>query len=303
MILEVRHLRVLDAVRREGSVSQAARSLHLTQPAVSHALRDLEDRLGVPLFARQHKKMEATAAGHRLLESADVVLDELQRAEEDLARYRTGHLGTARITTQCYTCYHWLPSILKQFHREYPDVDIQIVPEATTDPMRALVDGKLDLAIVHDRPKHKDLVAEPIFRDELVAIVAPEHRFSERTFLEAADFETEHAILHSDPADSALFRALLMPAGVTTKRVSKIQLTEAVVETVKANLGISVMARWAVRPELDAGTLVAVRLSEKGLYRTWYAATRRGKGTAPMVESLVAMLKSDALGAVEAARD
>jgi LysR family transcriptional regulator for metE and metH len=303
VILEVRHLRVLEAVRREGSVSQAARSLHLTQPAVSHALRDLEDRLGVPLFARQSKKMEATAAGHRLLESADVVLGELHRAEEDIARFRTGHLGTARITTQCYTCYHWLPSILKQFHHDYPDVDIQIIPEATSDPMRALLDRKLDLAIVHDRPKHKDLVAEPIFRDELVALVSPDHPFAGRPYLEAADFESEHAILHSDPADSALFRALLMPAGVTPRRVSKIQLTEAVVETVKANLGVSVMARWAVRPELEAGTLVAMGLTSKGLYRTWYAATRRGRDAAPMVESLVAMLKSDALGAVEAARD
>ena len=127
MILEVRHLRMIEAIAREGGVTNAARRLHLTQPAVSHALRDLERKLGVKLFQRSPKGMIPTDNGERLLQTAAAVLDELQRAESHLAARRAGHLGALRIATQCYTCYHWLPGVLQAFSRDLPAIDVQIV--------------------------------------------------------------------------------------------------------------------------------------------------------------------------------
>jgi LysR family transcriptional regulator for metE and metH len=303
MILEVRHLRVADAVQRAGTMSGAAQALHLTQPAVSHAVRDLEARLGVELFQRRRRRMVATPAGERLLAGAHRVLDELARTEDDLAGYRTGQRGTARITTECYTCYHWLPAILRRFLDEYPDAQVQIVPEAVRAPVQALLDGALDLAILHHRPNHRDLAVTPLFEDEIVAVVPPGHRLAERPFLGAAEFEPEHVILHSDPEDSSLFELLLRPAGVTPRRVSKLPLTEALLEAVKAGLGVSVMARWAVRPEVDAGNLVAIPLGSGGLRRAWYAATLRRQASSPLLSALVAQLTADALGATEACAD
>ena len=127
-VLEVRHLRAIAAIQREGTVTAAARRLYLTQSAVSHLLKDLETRLGVDLFDRE-RGMEPTEEGKRLLRSARVVLDELDRAEYDLAQLRDGYQGVLRVTTQCYTCYHWLPRILSRFRDRFPEIDLQIVPD------------------------------------------------------------------------------------------------------------------------------------------------------------------------------
>jgi len=144
MILEVRHLRVVQAIVREGSVTKAAESLYLTQPAVSHTLKDIESRLGVQLFRRNRKRMEPTPEGLSLQATAERVLNELECAEESLQSFKAGKRGVLRVATQCYTCYHWLPRILKRFEESVPAVDLQIVPEATNEPVEALL-GEVEI--------------------------------------------------------------------------------------------------------------------------------------------------------------
>src|SRR5215210_8184117 len=149
MKLEIRHLKLIKAIAREGSVTRAGNRLHLTQSALSHQLRDAEEKLGVQLFTRLNKRMILTPAGERLLSSADAVLDEIKRAEEDIRQIALSREGILRLSTECYTCYHWLPSMLNVFQQKFPRIEVQIVVEATRKPLDALLDGKLDLAIVH----------------------------------------------------------------------------------------------------------------------------------------------------------
>jgi LysR family transcriptional regulator for metE and metH len=291
MILEVRYLRIIEAIAKEGGVSSAAKRIHLTQPAVSHALRQLESSLGVRLFVRGPKGMLPTEEGNRLLRSAGIVLDELQQAERELAEHRAGRLGVLRLATHCYTTYHWLPRILKFFLRDFPDVDIQIVPEVTRQPIAALLAEKVDLAIVSCEPDQPGLVAEPLFEDEFVAVMPPHHRLASRPYLEAEDFKDEHLLLHFDAERSILFTQMLIPAGVTPRRVSELHLTEAVVEMVKAGLGISVVARWTVDNHLAAGTLKDVRLTANGLRRTWRAVTLLGRSESEAVKALIDLMR------------
>lgn len=300
MILEVRHLRVIDAIVREGGVSRAAERLSLTQPAVSHALRDLEDRLGVKLFERGARRMRPTPECERLLRAAGIVLDELSRAEDDVAAMRDGQQGVLRIATQCYTCYHWLPRVLSTMAHDFPRVDVQIVPEATRRPVEALLEESLDLAITYEVAPSTEVVSERLFDDELVAIVPPDHRLANRPFLVAADFADEHVILHGSPEDSTLFQRVLRPAGVEPKRASTLLLTEALVESVKAGLGVSVVARWTVAAQLADQSLRAVPVTPGGLERSWYATVLRRRRGAPALAALVALLKRDALGSVAA---
>jgi LysR family transcriptional regulator for metE and metH len=295
MVLEVRHLLMLDAIRRSGGVSRAAERLHLTQPAVSHALRDLEDRLGTRIFERRARRMHPTPEGERLLRAADVVLDELRRAEDDITALRNGQQGVVRLATQCYTCYHWLPRVLATMGRDHPGIELRIVPEATRRPLEALLEESLDLAITHDLPDDPTIVSDLLFEDELVAILPPDHRFADRAYLEARDFAGEHVILHGTPADSTLFHRVLRPAGVEPRRTSQLMLTEALVEMVRAGLGISVLARWAVAGELDRGILAAVRVTRSGLQRQWYASVLKHRRSSPVISGLVALLQRDAL--------
>lgn len=290
MKLDVRHLKLLVSVSEEKSVTKAGERLHLSQSALSHQLRDLEERLGTPLFHRLNKRMVLTQAGERLLVSAKDVLEELKRAEHDVAQMAAHKRGTLRLSTECYTCYHWLPEKLKEFGLRYPDVDVKIVVEATHHPLQALLNGKLDLAVVSNRPHDKRLVYLPLFRDELVVIMPPDHPLAAKPYWSAKDFADQHLFLYVEPKDSDLFRLLLNPAGVTPKRVSQMMLTEAIIEMVKAGLGISVLARWAVAEQIAAGKIAARPLTRRGLHRHWSAALLKNDFTPTYLPAFVSLL-------------
>ena len=296
MKLEIRHLKLIKAVAQEGSVTKAGRRLHLTQSALSHQLRDAEEKLGTPLFTRLNKRMILTPAGERLLSSADTVLGEIKRAEEDIRQIALSREGILRLSTQCYTCYHWLPSLLKLFQQKYPRTEVQIMVEATRRPIEALLDGKLDLAIVSSPVRNSKLAYKPLFQDELVAIIKPDHPLASRPFLRPQDFLDEHLIVYSMPREeNMIFQKFLMPAGISPRRVSQVQLTEAIIEMVKAGLGISVMARWAVAPQLADGTLCAVRLTSKGVHRQWSAAMLKNRSAPAFLQGFVELLANNSL--------
>jgi LysR family transcriptional regulator, regulator for metE and metH len=296
MKLEIRHLMLIRAIAQEGSVTRAGTHLHLTQSALSHQLRDAEEKLGVPLFTRLNKRMILTAAGERLLTSAETVLGEIKRAEEDIRQLAQSGEGVLRLSTECYTVYHWLPSMLKLYQQKFPRVEVQIMVEATRRPLAALLDGKLDLAIVNTTPRNHRLIYKPLFQDELVAIMRPDHRLAARAFVKAQDFSDEHLIVYAMPKEeNIIFRKFLMPSAVTPRRVSQVQLTEAVIEMVKAGLGVSVMARWAVAPQLAAGTLSAVPLLSRGLHRQWSAAMLKNKSAPAYLHAFVELLANNSL--------
>lgn len=274
--LELRHLRLVLAIEEERGVTRAGVRLHLTQSALSHQLREIEDRLGVPLFLRVKRRLVLTDAGHRVADAARRLLAEVVDLEEDLRGRRAGRRGALRLTTECYTCYDWLPPLLKRFEKRYPEVEVRIAVEATRRPLEALSEGSVDLALVTAPVDSNDVATRPLFDDELVLVTAPEHRLASRRFVRPADLADERLLLYSDAAESRFYQQFLVRAGVTPRDVAQVQLTEAIVSMVKAGLGVSPLARWAIERELRRGDVAGVRLGERGLQRSWLAATRRG---------------------------
>jgi len=279
--LETRHLRLVVGIADFGSLTRAGHQLHLTQSALSHQLADLEAQLGVKLFERLGKKMEPTAAGERLIARARIALQQLREMEHEVKQIASGRDAVIRLTTECYTCYHWLPPALRAFSERYPKVEIQIVPGATSRPIRALLGGKVDFCIVMDLPRDRRVTGTPLFEDEIVAVVAPTHPLASRAYVEASDFAHEHLLNYSPPEESSFFQRLLTPAGVMPRQLSLIQLTEAMIELTKAQIGICVLARWAVDPHVRAGTLRAIPITAGGMHRRWYGAMRATKNTPP----------------------
>lgn len=295
-MLDIRQLRIVDAIVRAGTVTKAAERLFVTQSAVSHALREMESKLGVRLFRRGGRKMVPTREGERLVETARTVLGEVARVEYDLSRYRTGYRGVIRLATACYTCYHWLPGLMSEFAEAFPEVDLQIVPEVTKRPIEALKSGRLDLAILETDEDDGELELEKLFEDELLVVLCTDHPMAHRTYLTAEDFADQTLLVHDSYEDSVYYDRVLEPAGVAPARVFALRLTEALLESVKSGLGIAVMAEWVVAPQVEAGQVRAVRLTEAGLYRTWYLATLEGEASVP-VQELKRLLRRDALKA------
>ncbi len=298
-MLDTRHLKLIVAVSEEKSVTRAGERLHLTQSALSHQLRDIEERLGTPLFSRLNKRMILTQAGERLLQSARQVLDELKRAEDDIAQIAAGDHGSLRISTECYTCYHWLPEMLKDFNRKFPKVEVKILLEATHRPIPALLNGKLDFAIVSDLVRDKRLSYKALFHDEVVVIMAPHHPLARRPYISPKDFADQTVFSYSPPAESTLYNKVLLPAGVKPARFSEVQLTEAIIEMVKAGLGVSALARWAVARQIESGQLVARPLTRKGFHRQWSAALLKNDFTPAYVTEFIELLSRRSLPVVK----
>src|SRR5215213_3008315 len=165
--VEMRHLRLVATIAEHGSMTAAAGVLNLTQPALSHQLREIEQRLRAPLFVRTSRRMVPTPAGAQLVELARGVLAqvetfELQAKAGDFATAR----GVVRIATQCYTAYHWLPAVLREFRDRWPNIDLRVAAEHTSSPIAALREGLLDLAIVYTPSTDRRIDLRPLFDDE-----------------------------------------------------------------------------------------------------------------------------------------
>ena len=297
-ILEVRHLALVSEIAATGSVTRAAERLHLTQSALSHQLREIESRLATPLFLRLGRRMVLTPAGERVLASARRVLDDLSRAEDDVRSLSAPGTGVLRLCTQCNTGYHWLPPLLETFHRTYPAVDVQIVVSATGRPVEALLEGQIDVAFITDGTDDARLATRTVFKDELVAAVAPAHPFARRPHIEPAELAGTHLLLYNlDRRNSDVYRYVLTPAGVEPARVSLVPLTEAILELIKAGQGIGVMARWAIEPAIRSGAVHAVRIGRRGVFRAWRAATLRNRPEPKWQKDFVALMAARALPA------
>jgi LysR family transcriptional regulator for metE and metH len=290
MDLEVRHLRLVVAVAEQGTLTAAAEQLHLTQSALSHQLKDIEERLKAALFLRRNRRMIPTPAGQQLLETGQSVLAELERTESAVRDLGRDKQGLLRVATECYTCYHWLPPVLQEFNARCPGVDVRIDPDATSRPLPVLLAGKLDLALMLSPVRDRRLAATPLFRDELVVVVQAQHRFASQPYVRPAQLAAENMFTYSPREESYVFKRLLTPAGIMPRRVQQVKLTEAILELVRAGMGVSVLAKWAVQPYLDRRLVAGVRLTHGGFYRNWTAVVPGALADTPYVREFLRLV-------------
>lgn len=293
VILEVRHLQLVTAIVDEGTLTRAGEKLHLTQSALSHQLLEVEERIGTPLFHRISRRMTPTDAGLRVIATARRVLHDLAQTEDDLLQFATHRRGTIRLTTECYTVYHWLPTVMKKFEQKYPNVDIKIEVDATEAPFAALLDGLLDVAFVTSDTAEKGIEMEPLFEDEMKVIVSPDHRLADRPFVSAADLARETLLTYSSLRGNVIYERVLRPAGLEPKKHLQVRLTEALIELVKAGRGVAVLAQWAATPYVRSGSVVAVPLTRHGFARQWKVAHLAARPMPQFVRAFIEMVRSE----------
>ena len=276
--MEIRHLRLIKAIVEEGSITKAIDKLHLTQSALSHQLKEAEYQLGTKIFLRADKKLTLTKAGEKLYEIANEILDKLSETELQIKQMVFGEFGEIRISTECFSSYHWLPSVIKQFHDLYPNIELKIVTEATHYPLQKLLDNVIDIGIVSDQIKDDRIKYLELFQDEVVMAVSENHSWANKKYVVAEDFTNEHLIIHSLPMETVtIHQMVLAPAQITPKKITPLPLTEASLEMVKADMGVMSMAKWALQPYLINTSLKAVKIGKNGLKRKHFIAIRNEK--------------------------
>lgn len=273
--LEVRDLRVAVALAEAGTTARAASLLHITQPAVSRALCAMEERLGAALFERTPRGLVATAAGERLLRGAERILAELVDLE---VQVRGPALSPARvrIVCECYTAYHWLPTALVSMRSSLPELELALAVEHTAEPVAAMLAGKVDVALLTTSPVPRGRLRERrLFSDEVVFIVAPSHPLAGRRVITADDLREYPLITSRAPAEEGRwFLAKVFGKERPKLRFERFPLTEAILDVVRAGMGIAILSEWIASPHLGNGGLVAKRLASGPLRRPWRLAWR-----------------------------
>lgn len=272
-ILELRHLKTLVALREAGNLLRAATLLNLTQSALSHQIKQLEELHGVALFERKSVPVRFTPAGERLLRLADVTLPQVMEAERDLARLNQGTAGQLHIAVECHTCFDWLMPAMDVFRRRWPEVELDIVSGFQADPVGLLYGHRADVAIVSEVDPDEKVDYHPLFRFEIVALLAHEHPLAPRDYLTAKDFANDTLITYPVPDDMLdVVRQVLQPAGVQTAARRTTELTVAMLQLVASRRGIATLPVWAAQNYLNRDYVLAKRITADGLTGRLYAA-------------------------------
>ncbi|WP_137923454.1 LysR family transcriptional regulator [Cupriavidus sp. 2SB] len=296
--IDIRHLQTLVALRDSGSVSKAATWLRLTQGALSHHIKSLEDFYGVPLFVRKSTPVTFTPAGRRLLETADKVIPILHQTTRDLVRLAKGTTGTLRIAIECHTCFDWLMPAVDAFRARWPEVEVDLVSGYQSDPVGLLHRGDADLAIVSCNDAEAGVDYRPLFRYRMVGLVANDHPLAAKAYLDAEDFRHETLITYPVEEDALdVVHQLLRPAGITPTRRTT-ELTVAILMLVATRRGIAVLPRWAVQNYLQRQYVTAKPLTRDGLMSEIWAATLPASDTRPYIAEFVALIRETGAAAL-----
>ncbi|MGR4066726.1 LysR family transcriptional regulator [Halomonas sp. LR3S48] len=274
-MIELRHLRTLVALRDAGSLVDAAERVHLTQSALSHQIKDLEERVGTALFVRKTRPVEFTRAGQRLLALAEQALPLVRMAERDVARLIGHEPGRLHMAIECHSCFQWLMPTIDHFRDHWPEVEIDIPGGHHFDPLPALAREQLDLVITADPQSLPGVYYEPLFRYQGLLAVARQHRLAERTFVTPEDLTEETLITY--PVEHArldVFTQFLDPAGVRPREIRTAELTVMMMQLVASGRGVCALPNWALTEYLERDYVKAVGLGETGMWSTLYAAIR-----------------------------
>ncbi|MDX2482643.1 MAG: LysR family transcriptional regulator [Pseudodonghicola sp.] len=295
MHIEFRHLRTIKAIHECGGLARAADHLNITQSALSHQIKGLEDQTGVELFFRRSKPMKLSPAGLRLLRLAEQVLPQVEAMEAEFNALRLGETGRMHIAIECHACFEWLFPVLEAFRKSWPDVDVDIRPGLAFDALPALQKEEVDLVVSSDPEVIPGVDFVELFDYAPVFVAASQHPLASKPYIEAEDFRDQTLITY--PVEHSrldVFSQLLTPAGVAPKAVRQVELTAVILLLVASNRGISVLPDWVVREVKYSSDYVTRPLTQNGITRRLYAAVRSDDREKPYVKELLVLARQEA---------
>jgi LysR family transcriptional regulator, regulator for metE and metH len=291
-MLEIRHLRTLAALAEAGSLSVAAKRVHLTQSALSHQLKTLEARYGTRLFERKSNPLRLSPAGQRLLELARETLAAVENAERDLLRLKDDTGGDLRVVLECHTCFDWLMPVMDDFRRRWPEVEVDLVAGFHSDPFRLLREGKADLVIGSPAASGRHWTVLPLFEFEILAVLPNGHRLKSRRTVEAEDLAGETLITYPVPESRIDFvREVLRPAGVRLPRRTA-ELTVAILQLVASRRGVAALPNWGLKNYVDHDYVIAKRIGPKGLWSSLHATASSALAARPYFAEFVSIMRA-----------
>jgi LysR family transcriptional regulator, regulator for metE and metH len=294
MHIEFRHLRTIKAIHEAGGLARAADLLNMTQSALSHQVKGIEDQAGVELFVRRSKPLKLSAAGLKMLRAAEDILPRVAALEEEFTGLRKGSSGRLHIAIECHACFDWLFPVLEQFRKAWPDVDVDIRPGLAFDALPALRREEVDLVISSDPEDMEGVTFLPLFDYEPVFVAAATNPLAERSHIEAEDFRDQ--VLITYPVERTrldVFTQLLTPAKVEPRAIRQVELTAVILLLVASGRGVAVLPDWVLREVRYHSDYVTKPLTSGGLTRRLYAAVRSEDGGKPFMAHVLRLARTE----------
>ncbi|CAM3174194.1 LysR family transcriptional regulator, regulator for metE and metH [Paracoccus aminovorans] len=296
MHLELRHLRSLRAIHEQGGLARAAEVLNLTQSALSHQIKALEEQAGVELFLRKTKPLRLSGAGMRLLRTAEQVLPMIDAAEAEFRAVELGRAGRLHVAMECHHCYDWLLPVLDQFRRAWPEVDLDIRSSLSLKALPALQRGQVDMVISSDPEEIAGVTFQPLFDYAPTMAVAAGHPLAAKGFAEAEDLAGETLITYPmDRARLDVFSQFLDPAGVEPAHVRQVEQTAIALMLIASGRGVAVMPDWVLRGQAANPELALLPLGRQGMLRRLYAALRSEDLQQPFMSHVLRLARTEPL--------
>ncbi|MGI4812587.1 MAG: LysR family transcriptional regulator [Janthinobacterium lividum] len=274
-MIERIHLAIVQQVDKHGSLTAAAGVLCLTQSALSHSMKKLEQQLGTDIWLREGRSLRLTQAGEYLLAVANRVLPQLALAEERLGQYAQGERGALRIGMECHPCYQWLLKVVSPYLARWPDVDVDVKQKFQFGGIGALFGYEIDLLVTPDPLFKPGLRFEPVFDYEQVLVVNRAHPLATAAYVKPEQLMDEVLVTYPVAIDRLdIYNQFLMPAGVTPRRHKAIETTDIMLQMVESGRGVAALPRWLVEEYAGKMNLVPVRLGPKGIAKQIFLGAR-----------------------------
>ncbi|WP_457328996.1 LysR family transcriptional regulator [Rhizobacter sp. P5_C2] len=274
-MLERSHLAIVQEVEKQGSLTAAAAVLCLTQSALSHSMKKLEQQLGTDIWLREGRSLRLTQAGQYVLAVANRVLPQLDLAEERLRQFAQGERGALRIGMECHPCYQWLLKVVSPYLAAWPDVDVDVKQKFQFGGIGALFGYEIDMLVTPDPLYKPGLHFEPVFDYEQVLVVGRDHPLATAAYVKPKQLTPEVLITYPVATDRLdVYTQFLMPAGVTPKAHKTIETTDIMLQMVVSGRGVAALPRWLVEEYAQKMDVVAVRLGPRGIAKQIFLGAR-----------------------------
>ncbi|AFV84607.1 LysR family transcriptional regulator [Alteromonas mediterranea] len=271
-------------------MTEAAKSLFLTQSALSHAMKKLEAHFEVPLWKKEGRRLTLTQAGQSVLGLAHRVLPQFEHTEAQLRRFADGKQGILRIGMECYPCFEWLLKVVAPFLKAFPDVDVDVRRAFSFGGLQALHGYDIDILLTPD-PLSLDTIAyTPVFEYEQVLVMDKHHPLADKPFIKPQDLSNETLITY--PVELSrldIFTHFLTPANCTVRQHKTIETTEIILQMVAAGRGVTALPKWLIDESKERELLTYRSLGEVGVSKTLYLGHRKAQDVLGFVDDFIAL--------------
>jgi len=291
-MLERIHLAIVQEVETQGSLTAAAEVLHVTQSALSHSMKKLEQQLGTAIWHREGRSLRLTQSGQFLLAVAGRVLPQLELAEARLRQFARGERGALRIGMECHPCYEWLLKVVSPYLAAWPDVDVDVKQKFQFGGIGALFGYELDVLVTPDPLFKPGLKFEPVFDYEQVLVVAKNHALASAAYIKPQQLAKEVLITYPVEIERLdVYNQFLLPAGIAPRRHKTIETTDIMLQMVASGRGVAALPRWLVLEYAQRFDVVPVRLGARGIPKQIFLGVREADADINYIQAFVELAR------------